>query len=122
MVTSGRATPSASCRKACGYDRPALAPGPWGKRNATNWDVLPPCGQAAAFGLGLGPAQTADALYDVKPGEVAGKLGSIIRVWPLEGGARRGRCLPHSLPLDLAEFSAIENAEKPLNRIQFLKA
>src|SRR5262245_24781330 len=64
-----------------------------------------PAAKAAfAFGLGLGPAQTADALYDVKPGEVAGKPGSIIRVWPLEGGgARRGRCLPHSLPLDRAQ-------------------
>ena len=41
---------------------------------------------AFAFGLGLGPAQTADAFYDVKPGEVGGKPGSIIRVWPLEGG------------------------------------
>ena len=26
---------------------------------------------AFAFGLGLGPSQTADAVYDVKPGEVA---------------------------------------------------
>src|SRR5262245_20915940 len=43
-----------------------------------------------AFGLGLGPAQTADALYDVKPGEVAGNPGSIIRVWPLEGGGPGG--------------------------------
>ena len=41
---------------------------------------------AFAFGLGLGPSQTAEAVYDVKPGEVAGKPGSIIRVWPLEGG------------------------------------
>jgi acetyl esterase/lipase len=41
---------------------------------------------AFAFGLGLGPSQTAEAIYDVKPGEVAGKPGSIIRVWPLEGG------------------------------------
>ena len=40
---------------------------------------------AFAFGLGLGPSQTAEALYDVKPGEVAGKPGSIIRVWPLPG-------------------------------------
>jgi acetyl esterase/lipase len=45
---------------------------------------------AFAFGLGLGPAQTADALYDVKSGEVAGKPGSIIRVWPLEGGGPGG--------------------------------
>jgi acetyl esterase/lipase len=45
---------------------------------------------AFAFGLGLGPCQTADALYDVKPGEAAGKPGSIIRVWPLEGGGPGG--------------------------------
>jgi pimeloyl-ACP methyl ester carboxylesterase len=41
---------------------------------------------AFAFGLGLGPSQTAEAVYDVKPGEVSGKPGSIIRVWPLVGG------------------------------------
>jgi hypothetical protein len=29
---------------------------------------------------------SADALYDVEPGEIAGKPGSIIRVWPLESG------------------------------------
>ena len=29
---------------------------------------------AFAFGLGLGPSQTAEAAYDVKPGEIAGKL------------------------------------------------
>ena len=45
---------------------------------------------AFAFGLGIGPSQTADALYDVKPGEIAGKPGSIIRVWPLEGGGPGG--------------------------------
>ncbi len=45
---------------------------------------------AFAFGLGFGPAQTADALYDVKSGEIAGKPGSIIRVWPLEGGGPGG--------------------------------
>ena len=28
----------------------------------------------------------ANALYDVGPGEIPGKPGSIIRVWPLEGG------------------------------------
>jgi hypothetical protein len=35
---------------------------------------------AFAFGLGIGPFQMADALYDVKPGEIAGKPGSIISV------------------------------------------
>jgi len=36
--------------------------------------------------LGLGLGQEAEAVYDVKPGEAAGKPGSIIRVWPLVGG------------------------------------
>lgn len=40
------------------------------------------------LGLGLGASDEAEARYDVKPGEVAGKRGSIIRVWPLEGGVR----------------------------------
>jgi hypothetical protein len=35
---------------------------------------------AFAFGLGIGPFQMADALYDVKAGEIAGKPGSIISV------------------------------------------
>jgi acetyl esterase/lipase len=35
--------------------------------------------------LGLG-GDSAEALYDVEPGEIAGKPGSIIRVWPLESG------------------------------------
>ena len=32
----------------------------------------------------------AAALYDVKPGDAVGKPGSIIRVWPLEGGGPGG--------------------------------
>jgi len=28
----------------------------------------------------------AEALYDIKPGEIKGKPGTIIRVWPLDGG------------------------------------
>jgi acetyl esterase/lipase len=36
--------------------------------------------------LGLGGGDAAKALYDVSPGEIPGKPGSIIRVWPLEGG------------------------------------
>ena len=48
---------------------------------------LKPAAKAAlALGLGLGLWQEAEARYDVKPGELAGKRGSIIRVWPLEGG------------------------------------
>lgn len=35
------------------------------------------------LGLASGPAK---ALYDVKPNEIPGKPGTIIRVWPLEGG------------------------------------
>jgi acetyl esterase/lipase len=35
--------------------------------------------------LSLG-GDPAEALYDVEPGEVPGKPGTIIRVWPLEGG------------------------------------
>lgn len=45
---------------------------------------------ALAFCLSLVLGQEARALYDVKPGEAAGKPGSIIRVWPLEGGGPSG--------------------------------
>ncbi len=41
---------------------------------------------AFALGLSLGFCPEALAVYDVKPGELRGKPGSIIRVWPLEGG------------------------------------
>jgi acetyl esterase/lipase len=43
-----------------------------------------------AFGLSFGCWLEAEARYDVKPGEIAGKRGSIIRVWPLEGGGPGG--------------------------------
>jgi acetyl esterase/lipase len=36
--------------------------------------------------VSLGGGGAADALYDVSPGEIPGKPGSIIRIWPLEGG------------------------------------
>jgi acetyl esterase/lipase len=36
--------------------------------------------------LSLGGGDAANALYDVSPGEIPGKPGSIIRVGPLEGG------------------------------------
>jgi acetyl esterase/lipase len=39
---------------------------------------------SAIFSLGAG--DSAEALYDVSPGEIPGKPGTIIRVWPLEGG------------------------------------
>src|SRR5262245_27711643 len=42
-------------------------------------------GILAAF-LSLGAGGAARALYDVEPGEIPGKPGSIIRIWPLEGG------------------------------------
>jgi hypothetical protein len=41
-------------------------------------------GTLALF-LSLG-GDRAEALYDVSPGEIPGKPGTIIRVWPLEGG------------------------------------
>ena len=42
---------------------------------------------AAVFGGLLCLAgREAKALYDVKPDEIPGKPGSIIRIWPLEGG------------------------------------
>ncbi len=40
---------------------------------------------AFAVFLGLG-GDPAEALYDVQPGEIPGKAGTIIRVWPLESG------------------------------------
>jgi acetyl esterase/lipase len=40
---------------------------------------------ACAVFLTLG-GDPAEALYDVQPGEIPGKPGTIIRVWPLEGG------------------------------------
>ena len=36
--------------------------------------------------MSFGGGDAANALYDVSPGEIPGKPGSIIRVWPLEGG------------------------------------
>jgi hypothetical protein len=42
-------------------------------------------GILAAF-LSLDAGGAAHALYDVSPAEVPGKPGSIIRIWPLEGG------------------------------------
>jgi len=46
---------------------------------------LATAGILAAF-LSLGTAGAAKALYDVGPGEIPGKPGTIIRIWPLEGG------------------------------------
>jgi hypothetical protein len=42
-------------------------------------------GIVTAF-LSLGVGGTPKALYDVEPGEIPGKLGTLIRIWPLEGG------------------------------------
>jgi hypothetical protein len=47
-------------------------------------------GAALALCLSLGFGQEARALYDVQPGEVSGKPGSIIRVWPFAGGGPSG--------------------------------
>jgi acetyl esterase/lipase len=46
---------------------------------------LATAGILAAF-LSLGAAGAAKALYDVEPNEIPGRPGSIIRIWPLEGG------------------------------------
>jgi acetyl esterase/lipase len=43
-----------------------------------------------AFCLILFQGSEARALYDVQPGEASGRPGSIIRVWPLEGGGPSG--------------------------------
>jgi acetyl esterase/lipase len=43
---------------------------------------------ALCFCLAFEPG--ASALYDVEPGEIAGKPGTLIRVWPLEGGGPMG--------------------------------
>jgi hypothetical protein len=40
--------------------------------------------------LSLGDARDAKALYDVKPDEIPGRPGTIIRLWPLEGGGPSG--------------------------------
>jgi hypothetical protein len=45
---------------------------------------------AVALCLGLSLSPEAKAIYDVQPGETGGKPGSIIRVWPLEGGGPGG--------------------------------
>ena len=42
------------------------------------------------FVLSFALGREAAALYDVKPGDAVGKPGSIIRVWPLEGGGPGG--------------------------------
>src|SRR4029078_10289165 len=43
-----------------------------------------------SVGLGVALPKSASALYDVTPGEIPGKPGSIIRVWPLKGGGPLG--------------------------------
>lgn len=45
----------------------------------------------ALLGLALTcSADSAEALYEVNPGEIPGKPGTVIRVWPLEGGGPGG--------------------------------
>jgi hypothetical protein len=39
---------------------------------------------AALLGLGSGAAR---ALYDVEPGEIPRRPGTLTRIWPLEGGS-----------------------------------
>jgi acetyl esterase/lipase len=52
------------------------------------WKSVLRLGVAAVLGatIGLMGGGEAKALYDVKPDEIPGKPGSLIRVWPLEGG------------------------------------
>ena len=50
-----------------------------------NFGGLASIGALAVLGC-LAGAPAAKALYDVEPGEIPGKPGTIIRVWPLEGG------------------------------------
>jgi len=45
---------------------------------------------AVSVVLSLAAPRSASALYNVAPGEIPGKPGSIIRVWPLEGGGPMG--------------------------------
>jgi hypothetical protein len=45
---------------------------------------------ALGVALSLGLGHEASAIYELKPGEASGKPGSIIRVWPLEGGGPGG--------------------------------
>src|SRR5262249_51453352 len=44
----------------------------------------------ALGGLCVSLSQEARAIFDVQPGEASGKPGSVIRVWPLEGGGPSG--------------------------------
>ena len=43
-----------------------------------------------ALGVLCVSLQEARAIFDVQPGEASGKPGSVIRVWPLEGGGPSG--------------------------------
>jgi acetyl esterase/lipase len=56
------------------------------------WRNVLRLGVAAVLGatIGLMGGREAKALYDVKPDEIPGKPGSLIRVWPLEGGGPSG--------------------------------
>ena len=68
---------------------------------------LPKLALAMALTVTLHAAAEARTPDQVEPGSVAGKPGSIIRVWALEGGwpSRRGR-FPHPLPLHRAQGRA----------------
>jgi hypothetical protein len=44
----------------------------------------------AATVLCVSLSHEAEAIYDVQPGKASGRPGSIIRVWPLEGGGPSG--------------------------------
>ena len=51
---------------------------------------LPLAGAVLALGFAVGLCRQAYAIDDLRPEEIGGRPGSIIRVWPLEGGARGG--------------------------------
>jgi alpha-beta hydrolase superfamily lysophospholipase len=53
------------------------------------WPRRLACATILALIVGLGGGR-AFALYDVKPQEIPGKPGTIIRIWPLEGGGPTG--------------------------------
>lgn len=56
-----------------------------GMKAWTNW--LPHVAALAlAVCVGVASTRDANALYDVQPDEIPGKPGTLIRIWPLEGG------------------------------------
>ena len=67
-----------------GYHPPGFTRGSQIMRGVRCLSKFAAAGSLALF-LSLG-GDRAEALYDVSPGEIPGKPGTIIRIWPLEGG------------------------------------